>query len=218
MSFNQKAHEWVPYEEVKKTLHNITDPEIKGFAAILFGTGARIGELSYNYVHKYGVFEKQEVNGKEIKVKVGEKVVVTNGIRRKDIDLNEQRIRIKLPNFKYKKVKEKFAYVTSKLELWLFLMIIDYIEDFNGEDYIFKKCKRNYQYRLKKNGWEYTTHSLRKSRANYLMFDVEMQPRAVADMLGHADLSQIMTYTKTPEKEFVEKMEKAAMKLQKEKE
>lgn len=192
MSYNQKPHEWVPYWEVKKKVLAIEDPEVQAFSCFMFATGCRIGEISYGYVHP----DKK----------------VTNGIRAKDVEINRKRIRIMLPNFKYKKMKEKHVYVVKTLESWLYELLKAYSEEFEPNEYLFGYSKRYYQYKLKKYGWPYTTHSFRKSRANYMLFDVNMNPRAVADMLGHADLSQIMTYTKTPESEYIDKMEKAAEK------
>ncbi|KKN67147.1 hypothetical protein LCGC14_0464940 [marine sediment metagenome] len=208
MSLNQKKHEWVPYQEIKNTIESMTNPEIKAFTSLMFATGCRVGEMSYNYEHNYAVYT---IDDEDNKIKTGEKKVVTNGIRVKDIDINESRIRIRSPNFKYRKMTEKKAYVTLKLEPWLFWIIVNYISGWKPEEYIFSHSKRYYQYQLKKAGWKYTSHSLRKSRANFMLFDVSMNPRAVADMLGHADLTQIMTYTKTPESEYLDKMDKAKL-------
>ena len=210
MAKGQRKKQYIPYERVRAIIEKAPDLRTRAFMALMYSTGCRIGEICRNYQHYYKVY-KTERKG-EYTRRVFQKTTkeITHGMRRQDITQNARALYIILPNFKFKSMKNKRAYISKKAEGWLCVIILAYLQTVPENGYLFNFTRAN-AYRILKKSWPYTTHSFRYSRSMHLYYDMDIGLYEIKDQLGHASLNTLTSYLKSRPEKYLEKMEKAKL-------
>jgi site-specific recombinase XerD len=188
MNNKSKRKEAISYNLIKEIILSCKVERTQALLAFQYCLGARVGELAKKYKHVYIVD--------------GEKnYVITKGIKRTDINLTEDMIRINKPNFKQKKrsledMDYNRGFVSKKNEEWLYNIIYDWL-DKHREEYVFdieqSRICELIDKELKKYDPKYSTHWIRHARASHIG-ELTADPMAVKDILGHGSVDTSMQY------------------------
>lgn len=209
MRKQQRKHEAVPYPEIQRRIIEARPMKDQAFMALMYATGCRVGELCRDYRHSYSIYKIRRIGPGTMKKEfIREQQETTQGIKARDITHDQRVIYIRLPNFKYRKMRYKRAFISKKAEPWLCKIILEYVLDVQENVYLFEWKELTARRHLAKI-WPYTTHSLRVSRATNLYYDMRVGLREIADQLGHRDVSHLMTYLKSRPEMYINQMEKA---------
>lgn len=211
MARGQRTNEYISYPKVRDLIERAEPLESQALLAIMYGTGCRVGELCRGYYHKYHIF-KYKKTGKDSYTKklLREEEDYTDGIKRENITHDDRAVYILLPNFKYKKMKEKRAYISKVAEPWIINIILEYLANIPENTYLFNFSRTTALRRLAE-VWPYTSHSLRVSRSMHLYYDMRISLMDIKDQLGHAGLTHLTSYLRSQPDRYLDQMEKATL-------
>ena len=181
--------ESIPYSLIKRIIINCKDTRTQALIAYQYGLGCRAGELGHYYLHYY--------NNQTEKV-------ITDGLKKTDIEFTEEILRVKHPNFKQRKKPDKkqvpkwTGFVLRKQEEWLFNIMLEWLFNPNSKgEYVFNITRSRIcqliDSELKKYDERYSSHWLRHSRATHIG-ELTGDPMAVQKLLGHKRIDTSMRY------------------------
>lgn len=190
----------IPYDTIKNIIENCSDSRTRALLAYQYGLGTRAGELAKEYTHYLNSYFLKPQDKRRPK----KDVVNTQGIRLDDIEVLNDIIRVRRPNFKQHKknpsiVPQWVGFVLRDNEEWLFARLYQwfYNRKNTGEEFLFD-LKRSrimglIDEELKKYNPLWSSHWLRHSRATHIGY-LTGDPMAVNKLLGHARMETSMKY------------------------
>lgn len=189
----------IPPMKTKEIILKCKDKRTQALIAYQYSMGNRSGELAREYHHT--VFKKRCGHRKKCGCELTKiKEFKSDGIRCNQVFETDEGLEWESPNFKSKRQPVKSAWVLYDSEPWLYNVLVGWLNHRNKlkKKYLFNlrhsRIKGLIDEELKRYNSDYSTHSLRRSRADYIASKTKGNPFAVKEVLGHARIETSAGY------------------------